>query len=182
MKHTDLSKPTKHKYGDTREDGYRFSQYYRRSETGRWLELWRTPAWFDKLPQYQAKQRSNPEHRKKAKATGKRWRDESYSTSQRMLNAANQRAKSKGLPFSLTLEDIVVPKNCPALGIPLRRGEGCTHDGSPQLDRLVPELGYVKGNVAVISKLANTIKQNASPKQIRAVADWFEKSLRSLTP
>jgi uncharacterized protein YejL (UPF0352 family) len=57
-----------------------------------------------------------------------------------------------------------------------------SHDGSPQLDRLVPELGYVVGNVAVISRLANTIKSNATPQQIRAVADWFAKSLRARTP
>lgn len=75
----------------------------------------------------------------------------------------------------------MIPDRCPVLGIPLRPGDGVSHDGSPQLDRLVPELGYVSGNVAVISRLANTIKQNATPQQIRAVADWFEKTLRSRT-
>lgn len=73
----------------------------------------------------------------------------------------------------------MIPTHCPALGIPLVPGIGVAHDGSPQLDRLVPEMGYVRGNVVVISKLANTIKQNASPNQIRAVADWYEQAVKS---
>ncbi len=84
-----------------------------------------------------------------------------------------------GIPFNLSIEDIVIPDRCPALGIPLRPGSGVSHDGSPQLDRLVPDLGYVKGNVVVISRLANTIKQRATANQIRAVADWYEAALRS---
>jgi hypothetical protein len=96
-----------------------------------------------------------------------------------LISGAKARAAQAGIPFNLTIEDIVIPERCPALGIPLVPGVGVSHDGSPQLDRLVPELGYVKGNVVVISKLANTIKQNASPKQIRAVADWYEQAVNS---
>jgi hypothetical protein len=96
-----------------------------------------------------------------------------------MMEGAKARAREAGIPFALTPEDIVIPDRCPALGIPLRPGAKVSHNGSPQLDRLIPELGYVRGNVVVISRLANTIKQNATPDQIRAVADWYERIIKS---
>jgi hypothetical protein len=38
------------------------------------------------------------------------------------------------------------------------------------LDKIVPELGYVKGNVQVISTLANTMKNQASIEQLLTFA------------
>ena len=85
-------------------------------------------------------------------------------------------SRRKGIPFDLNAEDIlaVFPANeiCPALGVPFEYG---SHLKAPSLDRVVPSLGYVKGNVAVISCRANTIKQDATAAEIRAVADWLDK-------
>lgn len=97
----------------------------------------------------------------------------------RLLAGAKKRAAEKNLPFTLTLQDIVIPEVCPVLGIPLRRARLVATDNSPNLDRLIPALGYVPGNVRVISRLANMIKSNATPQQIRAVADWYEAQLRA---
>ena len=91
-----------------------------------------------------------------------------------MLAGAKRRAKAYGVPFDLVLEDIVVPKLCPVLGIPIGIGGGKTHAGSPSLDRIIPELGYVPGNVAVISHRANKIKNDATAAELRAVAEWVE--------
>ncbi len=90
-----------------------------------------------------------------------------------MLKAARDRAQMLGLPFTITLDDVHVPDVCPALGIPLTRGDGVKHDGSPTLDRLRPALGYVPGNVVVISDLANRIKQNCTSEQVRTVGNWM---------
>lgn len=89
----------------------------------------------------------------------------------RMLAGARNRAKQNGLMFNLNYADIKVPNLCPVLKIPLipSDGEGLT-DNSPSLDKRVPHLGYVKGNVTVISMLANRIKTNATAAQILAVA------------
>jgi len=46
---------------------------------------------------------------------------------------------------------------------------------SPSVDRIRPELGYVPGNVAVISVKANFIKGNATAAEIRLVAEWLDK-------
>lgn len=97
-----------------------------------------------------------------------------------MWRRAKQRAKLKNIPFTITLFDIVIPEYCPVLGLKLLRhiGEGAHgRPDSPSLDRLIPERGYVPGNVRVISNKANTIKQGASLQEIRMVADWLAREL-----
>lgn len=91
-----------------------------------------------------------------------------------MYRVAKFRAKKKSLPFNLDVSDINIPFFCPVLGIELKSiyGKGLT-DRSPSLDRIIPSLGYVKGNVIVISNLANRIKSNASPDQILKVAQFY---------
>ena len=90
-----------------------------------------------------------------------------------MFNAAKKRAKKQNFPFDITLEDIVVPELCPVLGIELVFNIKISQDNSPTLDKIIPELGYVKGNIAVISKRANTIKNNATIKEIEMLMEWL---------
>lgn len=93
----------------------------------------------------------------------------------RLLIQAKQRAKRLGVPCTITEDCIVIPSHCPILGIQLQVGSGKFHDASPSLDRLTPQLGYVPGNVAVISYRANTVKNNASAQELRMIADWIDK-------
>jgi len=97
-----------------------------------------------------------------------------------IISNARQRAKLYGVPCTLKREDFKIPIFCPALGIKLTRGiNKKSTDSSPSLDRLMPSKGYVKGNVAIISKLANSIKSSAtSPKQILKVYLWMKKCLK----
>jgi hypothetical protein len=92
-----------------------------------------------------------------------------------IYKSAQVRAKSKNIPFDLTPSDIVIPAECPALGIPLVRNIKDIGPNSPTLDRFIPSLGYVRGNVRVISNLANRIKTDATTNQVRLVADWMER-------
>lgn len=94
-------------------------------------------------------------------------------TERKMLSDARQRAKKKGLPFSITLKDVVVPALCPVFGTQLTRGVGVQHDGSPTLDRINSSLGYVPGNVHVISSKANRMKSNATPEELVRLAQFF---------
>ena len=89
-----------------------------------------------------------------------------YETRAILLKSARHRAKQKGVPFDLELEDIVVPEFCPLLNIRLEVGNGRPIPASPTLDRIKPELGYVKGNVIVISHRANCIKSDATLDEI----------------
>ena len=52
------------------------------------------------------------------------------------------------------------------------RGKKGAVPSSPSLDRIIPELGYVPGNVQVISHQANTMKSNATLKELKAFAAW----------
>lgn len=87
-----------------------------------------------------------------------------------LLSNAKTRAKRDGLPFDLTIDDVVIPERCPILDIPLVRGGD--QDDSPSIDKIVPALGYVRGNIAVISNRANRIKNNATPQELAKIAAW----------
>jgi hypothetical protein len=90
---------------------------------------------------------------------------------------AKRRAQKRGVPFTIELKDIpAIPEICPVLGIPLIIGRGPTGGptpNSPSLDCFKPELGYVPGNVRVISFRANTIKQDSTLAEIEAVARYL---------
>src|SRR5258707_4659198 len=95
-----------------------------------------------------------------------------------LFAAARRRAGEDDLPFNLQLEDIVVPVRCPVLGIDLIRGKGAVHDCSPTLDRIIPELGYVRGNIFVMSAKANRIKSNATAEEVLQVAIWLKHNTK----
>lgn len=95
-----------------------------------------------------------------------------------LLSSARSRAKRKGIPFNLEVCDIVIPETCPVLGIPLTRNLG-KHGGtnsSATVDRIVPELGYVKGNIQVMSMLANNMKASATKAQLLQFANWIKET------
>ena len=95
-----------------------------------------------------------------------------------MLYSARARAGLKRIPFSLKIEDIVIPEFCPILGIRLERGAGShgAKDTSPTLDRIIPKRGYVKGNVHVISRRANMIKSCGTLTEHLAIAYWLARN------
>jgi len=89
---------------------------------------------------------------------------------------AKNRAKVRGLEFSIRVEDIVVPETCPVLGIPLYTSRGKAGPNSPSLDRIKNDKGYVPGNVCVISYRANTLKGGASIEEVKKVLAYMEKN------
>lgn len=113
---------------------------------------------------------ANPE---KTRANKKRRRETHLADV--LFIKAKSRAKSRGLEFTIEPSDIVIPAVCPVLGIPLQPGEKKMHDNSPSLDRFDSTKGYVKGNVAVISHRANTLKNNATADELEAIARWMRE-------
>ena len=89
------------------------------------------------------------------------------------LKTAARRASEKGVPFALEEKDVVVPVFCPILGVRLQIQRGKHSDDSPSLDRVIPSLGYVPGNVIVISHRGNTIKSNATLEELEALTRWL---------
>ncbi len=69
------------------------------------------------------------------------------------------RAKKKNFPFNLEPSDLLpLPKFCPMFGILLDYSGGPDKRSRASVDRIKPELGYVKGNVRIISTSANYAK------------------------
>ena len=95
-----------------------------------------------------------------------------------LLFNARRRASKLGIPFSINLDDVTIPKVCPVFGVALSRNKvRGQHPWSPTLDRIVPALGYVPGNVRVISWKANRLKSDATPDELYLVAEYARRSV-----
>lgn len=117
--------------------------------------------------------RALPSQRKKKNAW--RYADHRKDPRKVMLQLAKHRAKRDQVPFNLVIDDIKIPERCPILGTVLRVSDGKPSNDSPTVDRCIPELGYVKSNVAVISHRANAIKNNASVEELRKILSYAQK-------
>jgi len=107
---------------------------------------------------------------------------QSKSLEYQLMHKAKIRAKKGNFPFNLELKDIHIPEFCPVFpSIKLNRNNNKLSFDSPTLDKLVPELGYIKGNVCVISWRANDLKRNASIEEIKRLAEWLEGALHGTT-
>lgn len=96
-----------------------------------------------------------------------------------LFEGAKRRAKLYNLPFSITLEDIIIPDTCPVLGIPIETGLPANSPQLPSLDRNIPDLGYMPGNVTVMSLRANSLKKNATLEEVTALYEWFTSNVHS---
>lgn len=113
---------------------------------------------------------SDPEYREavKRRMNTKRKRNPEWY----LWDKAKRRAVKQGLEFNLELEDVVIPLYCPVLGYLLKPLSGDPRT-SPSLDRIDNKKGYIKGNVAVISHRANTLKGDATPTEIAQLHWWL---------
>lgn len=105
----------------------------------------------------------------------KRWKEK--NPDRVWFFSIKQRAKTDGIFFDLEFEDIIIPDFCLILGIPLFRTKGKKTDNTPSLDRINPNLGYIKGNIQVLSFRANRIKCNASPEELVLMGLWGQAQL-----
>ena len=131
-----------------------------------------------------AKSRS-PEEQKRLNAEGfKRWQagERQENPLKTMLRRVRSRAIRSGLAFSITEADLLVdgkvPIICPVFGTPLvyTGGNGTPGKFRPEtasLDRIDNSLGYVPGNVMIISFRANRVKQDATLKEIQQIASYM---------
>ena len=93
-----------------------------------------------------------------------------------------KRARKKRLPMEVTAEYIknIYPDDmiCPVFGIKMTIG--LKRSSSPSIDRIIPEKGYVPGNVIIVSMKANQIKSNATPDEIIKVGKFYKKLLEEM--
>ena len=104
-----------------------------------------------------------------------------------MQEGARGRARKNNVPYDLSIHDLrkLVTDKCPILGIKFElnkegkkwgTGKGKNNwQNSPSLDRIVPDKGYVKDNIIIVSLMANSIKNQATPEQILTVGNFYKK-------
>ncbi len=128
--------------------------------------------------------RINPDVDQSAKECARRAGRKARSTPEgwcaRMVSHLRNKCRRTGIPFNLTksalLEVMPTDGMCPALRVKLCFGSRSPNN--PSVDRLHPKLGYVIGNVSIISRRANAIKQDATAEELYCVADWLLRAVR----
>jgi hypothetical protein len=97
------------------------------------------------------------------------------------LSTTKSAAKKKNLPFNLTREDIVIPELCPVFGTPMTCGGGKTSDRNSvaSVDKIIPRLGYVRGNIVIVSFKANRMKSDGTLEEVVALGRFYGKILDS---
>lgn len=114
--------------------------------------------------------------RKQANTYFQRWKTKHYDSF--LLDQTRSSARRHGKEFNLTKDDLAIPPFCPILGIPLFRTPGKRTDNTPSVDRTDNSVGYVKGNVRVISWRANQLKRDATVQELEALLAYM-KSFQS---
>ncbi len=118
----------------------------------------------------EAAYKRRPEIYARTVETLRAWRHTEGGRIRIMIRCARDRAREQGIAFDITPADLSIPEICPLLDMPITFGRGKLHAASPSLDRIDPKLGYVRGNVWVISYRANAIKQNATADELLQIA------------
>lgn len=110
--------------------------------------------------------------RRKKDGSMKKWREEHQENI--ILTRIRVKCRKDKIPFNLELKDIIIPEFCPVLGLKLQKSDiqGNPLPSSPSVDRIFPDKGYVKGNIAIISFRANRIKNDATKEELQKVLDY----------
>lgn len=88
-----------------------------------------------------------------------------------VITSARLRARRRGVSFSITVADFTFPEVCQFTGHVLKYGAPKNDPDGASIDRIIPALGYVSGNVRIISRYANMVRHDClSPELFRALA------------
>jgi hypothetical protein len=100
-----------------------------------------------------------------------------------MLLRKEQDANRRGLEFTLTEDNVKDwPDFCPVTGVKLRydgineTGRRGPSDDTAAFDRVDNTRGYVPDNVVIVSNWVNTRKGDATPEQLRRIADFYSRA------
>lgn len=118
--------------------------------------------------------------------TGKNGRQKNYYRRKReqdfrygLLESTRTNARRVGCENTITIDDLDLPEKCPVLGLDLDyelfKGHGPMAN-RPTVDRLNPALGYVPGNVRVISHKANRFKNNMTLEEAELVLKYMREN------
>ena len=99
-----------------------------------------------------------------------------YQTMREKFRVKRANATRKGHKWDLAFGDLEFPTHCPVLGIELNYFNEQISDDSPSFDCVIPERGYVKGNVFIVSQRANRIKNDGTADEHYSIAKFIERN------
>lgn len=87
------------------------------------------------------------------------------------------KAKRDGVPFDLTPEylESIWTGVCPVSGLEISLTTDKRDEKTAELDRFIPDKGYVQGNVNFLSRRINRIKSDITAEEAKNLASWMEK-------
>ena len=84
---------------------------------------------------------------------------------------SDMKLKNKGMNFNISPDDIILNEYCPFFNTKLnyssQRKNCLSAPAYASIDRIDNAKGYIKGNVWIISRLANQMKNNASTSELK---------------
>jgi len=116
---------------------------------------------------------------KKAKRLRHKDRHPEKTWAEDIIRQARYRAARANPPIPHTVDAAyiksILTDKCPVFGTPfVFRGNKRMLPESPSLDRLDPKLGYVPGNIVIISVKANLIKSAYGSEEVLKVGEWLK--------
>ncbi len=91
-----------------------------------------------------------------------------------MLRNIKFSAKKRNIVFNLDYSDLELPKYCPILNIKLSYGFDPNSLNNASVDRIDNSKGYIKGNIIIMSRLANLMKNQASLDELQLFSDKIQ--------
>ena len=100
-----------------------------------------------------------------------------------ILSNAKIRAKYKNIEFNIDTKYLksIFPKDnmCPVLNVHFKFGymneDKKNKDYAPSLDRILPEKGYVRGNLIFVCNIVNRVKSDSSIEILEKTLNFYKK-------
>jgi hypothetical protein len=111
-------------------------------------------------------------------AANRRWRDKDpkHTWAVYAVNRAKDKADKHNIPFDLTFEYVkdICGDMCPVFETEFKFiGNDIDQFQRAALNRIDPKMGYIMGNVAVISLKASSIKSNSTAADLARTLVWL---------
>lgn len=104
-----------------------------------------------------------------------------YKEQRAKFRAKKYNSMRVGHEWTISFGEVVWNTHCPILGIELEYFAEGVQENSPSFDRIDSNLGYIPGNVQVISWRANRIKNDGTSEEHRKIADYLDSLSHSTT-
>lgn len=113
----------------------------------------------------------------KKEAHHKKWGDRTqdiYEIKRAKWRAKKYNSLRKGIQFDLPFSELIFPTHCPVLGIELNYENENKDENSPSFDREDSNIGYISGNVHVISWRAKRIKNDGTLGEHEKIVEYMK--------